>query len=275
MEQLNFFEKLEEVKKPICQGCNNIFNTNRNWQKFCSRRCFYSYHDSQKQKIKINCLECGEAFETINKYKKFCSKSCCQLNNTKKIKEKKKEKKKETSSCIKENDIVLHKSNIVVFEDFDPSTFNISLGSWEHCLYCGEPPNCQDHVIPFSYYSMKKRIKAGSSEGVKVKACMECNTLLSSKYFPNIVERIDDVKSSIYRRNKKVLKNKPWDDDEIDELKYTLKTKILSAETKRREVKQRIDWITSKEGIEYLDNVKSQIKDQFEINHFLRKFFCC
>lgn len=161
-------------------------------------------------------------------------------------------------------------------ETFCPSSVNISLGSWEHCLYCGQLPNCQDHVIPFSSYSLKKRkTKAGNAVGVKVKACMECNTLLASKYFDNIVDRIEDVQFSIYRRNKKVLKMKPWDDSQIKELKHTLKSKVLAVETKRRDAQQRLDWISSKDGINYLDKVKCQIKDMFHSEHFLRKFFCC
>lgn len=160
-------------------------------------------------------------------------------------------------------------------DTFCPSSVNMSLGSWEHCLYCGQLPNCQDHVIPFSSYSMKKRNKAGSASGVKVKACMECNALLSSKYFDNIIDRIEDVKFCIFKKNKKVLKMKPWEDSQIKELKHTLKSKVLAVETKRRNAKQRIDWITSPDGIEYLEKVKFQIKDQFHSQHFLHRFFCC
>ena len=160
-------------------------------------------------------------------------------------------------------------------DTFCPSSVNISLGSWEHCLYCGEVPNCQDHVIPFSYYSMKNRKRSGKDVGVKVKACMECNSLLSDKYFDNIIDRIDDVKYSIYKRNKKVLKMKPWEDSQIKELKHTLKSKVLAVETKRRRAKDRLDWITSLDGVNYFDKVKSQIKDQFHTDHYLRRFFCC
>jgi endogenous inhibitor of DNA gyrase (YacG/DUF329 family) len=271
MKQLDFFNKLEETKKPICPVCCNSFKKIYPWHRFCSENCRnISYFNIKK--IKINCSECGVVFETKNKSKKFCSITCGQLNYRKKNKE----KKKEPFSNIKENIIIHPKKNIIFFEDFDPSTVNVSLGSWENCLYCGELPNCQDHAIPFSYYSLRERNgKAGSAAGVKVKACMECNLLLSNKYFCNIVERIDYVKNSIYNRNKKILKNKQWDDDEIDELKYTIKTKVLSSEIKRREAKKRIEWSSSKKGIEYLDKIKTEVKYQFDVDHFLRTFFCC
>lgn len=110
---------------------------------------------------------------------------------------------------------------------------------------------------------------------MKVKACMECNSLLSNKYFDNIIDRTDDVKHSIYKKNRKVLKLKGWDDFQIEELKYTLKSKVLSVEMKRRKAKQRLDWTTTKIGIDYFENVKTQVKDQFHSNHYLRKFFCC
>lgn len=268
-EQLEFI--LEEVKKPICPVCGNGFEKNRDWQKFCSKICSNISYFGYK-KIKVNCLECGDVFETTNKSKKFCSNSCRQLKNNRK----KTKKKKKSISHIKENKIIHHRKNITYSEDFDPSTINVSLGSWEHCLYCGEIPNCQDHVIPFSFYSSSQRKnKAGSAAGVKVKACMECNALLSNKYFPNIVERMDDVKSSIYSRNKKVLKNKQWDNTSIDELGHTLKTKVLSSEIKRREAKKRIDWSSSEKGIEYLNKIKTEVKYQFGVDHFLGTFFCC
>lgn len=265
---------LEEIK-PICQVCGNFFKKTYEWHKYCSNRCRNIVYSGEK--IKVNCIFCGDVFEkTIkNKHKRFCSKVCGQKYHFNKNKLKQKEKKQEVSRVKSNIDIINYKHDHD-YTEFCPSTVNISLGSWEHCLYCGELPNCQDHVIPFSYYSVKERLSnSGSSEGVKVKACMECNSLLSNKYFSNIIDRIEDVKNSIYKRNRKALKNKSWDDFDLDELNYTLKTKVLSVEIKRRIAKRRIDWITSEKGIHYLDNIKFEIKDMFGVDHFLRKFFCC
>lgn len=315
MEQLDFFNTLEQTK-PVCPVCGNSFEKNVNYRKYCSQECAFKKHikyeriktsciecgnvfeksitnkfkiccsvicnikhrDKNKLKVKNICTGCGNVFEQYktNKLKKYCSEVCYQKKyNRDKNKLILKEKKKEFS-YIKPDINIIHYKHDHDYTEFCPSTVNVSFGSWEHCLYCGELPNSQDHVIPFSYYSIKERKpNAGSSEGVKVKACMECNSLLSNKYFSNIIDRIEDVKNSIYKRNRKVLKNKEWDDYDLDELNYTLKTKVLSVETKRRIAKRRIDWITSEKGIHYLDNIKSQVKDQFGIDHFLRKFFCC
>lgn len=274
----NAYERI----KTSCVECGNVFeksSTNK-FKICCSVICNIKHRDKNKLiKIKGICIECGNGFEhsNINKLKKYCSNSCCQkYNRDKRAKNKLKSKKKQEVFNIKSNVNIIHYNHDHDYTEFCPSTVNISLGSWEHCLYCGELPNNQDHVIPFSYYSIKERkTNAGSSEGVKVKACVECNSLLSNKYFSNIIDRIEDVKNSIYKRNRKVLKNKEWDDYDLDELNYTLKTKVLSVEIKRRIAKRRIDWITSEKGIHYLDNIKSEIKDMFGVDHFLRKFFCC
>ena len=76
MEQLEFFEKLEEFKKPICPVCGNGFEKNRDWQKFCSIDCKRRFKLGEI--IKVNCLVCGSVFEknTSNTWKKYCSSEC-------------------------------------------------------------------------------------------------------------------------------------------------------------------------------------------------------
>jgi len=86
MEQLNFFEKMEEVENIICPVCGNSFEKTRRWQKFCSISCrqitsSIKYRQENKEKIK----------EKSKKYRIRCKNTVI-----KKWYEKNKEKHKET-----------------------------------------------------------------------------------------------------------------------------------------------------------------------------------
>lgn len=159
-------------------------------------------------------------------------------------------------------------------DEFCPSTINISLGSWEYCLYCGEPAVCQDHVIPVKSYFLKRNNKAGSAP-VKVKSCFECNTALGAKWVDSILERIELAQNAIFKKNRKILLIPAWEDCELEELRPTIRSKVESLEFARRKAKARIEWAQSKEGVEALASIQKEIKESFISRHFLRRFFCC
>ena len=53
MEQLNFFEKLEEPNKPICPVCGNDFEKYKN-KKFCSKKCSNKeWCEANKDRLKL------------------------------------------------------------------------------------------------------------------------------------------------------------------------------------------------------------------------------
>jgi hypothetical protein len=97
MEQLNFFEKLEEVKKPICPVCGDFFKYKYN-KTYCSAECYSSmqghgdeYWDSLLKKDKK---------ELTKKEKKALKDKKYRETHAKSLKIKKKEYAKAVNSII-------------------------------------------------------------------------------------------------------------------------------------------------------------------------------
>lgn len=106
MKQLDFFNKLEEVKKPICVVCGNSFEKYKN-KICCSKDCSETrrqetekirYLEKAKRKVKVIekriCVNCGNSFEKNNNKHVYCSRSCSakdwSIKNPQKIKQYKK-----------------------------------------------------------------------------------------------------------------------------------------------------------------------------------------
>lgn len=112
----------------------------------------------------------------------------------------------------------------------------------EPCFYCGVPANSIDHVPP---RAMRKRMAdLGEYFGVwvEVPACMWCNSTLGNLALLTLTDRKLYIKQRLRVKFKKLLASHDWTDEQLDELGYTLKTKILASMAKRRLVRQRIAW---------------------------------
>ncbi len=95
MKQLDFFDKMEEVKKPLCAVCGNSFEKKIYNKIYCSIRCNNKkYRDENKEKIKKYRVENKE---TIKESKK----KYYEENNVQ-IKEKNRKYKDENKERIKE-----------------------------------------------------------------------------------------------------------------------------------------------------------------------------
>jgi len=88
MEQLNFLEKLQEVKKPICPVCVNSFDKTSRNQKYCSKKCAKKYRidtrrinhrqsfNGLKKSDMCECKNCGKEFEKPCSRSIYCSLRC-------------------------------------------------------------------------------------------------------------------------------------------------------------------------------------------------------
>lgn len=113
MEKLQIVEKLEEIKKPICQVCGNSFEKNKNYiQKYCSKKCnqksFYEKNKDKKikksQKWYLNnrdhCLEIGKRWRSENK---DYNKEWYEKNKDKVVKKQKKWYKENKDKALKKS----------------------------------------------------------------------------------------------------------------------------------------------------------------------------
>ena len=79
-----------------------------------------------------------------------------------------------------------------------------------------------------------------------IPSCLECNRLAGNKKFLLIADKRIYIQEKLKKRYKKALKDIIWDDDEISEMGYNIKTKIISTQSKRAWIELRTTWPNSR-----------------------------
>ena len=111
------------------------------------------------------------------------------------------------------------------------------------CTYCGETAVSLDHVIPRSFLSSRKRSSSPSREpGFKVPSCTQCNSILGSRIFDNLVERKAYVHERLKVKLRKHSATVAWDDEDMEELGPALRDKIEIAMAKRTIARDRVTY---------------------------------
>ena len=101
---------------------------------------------------------------------------------------------------------------------------------WGICFYYGEPATSLDHcIIPYSY--------GGKTV---VKACRECNNLLSAKTFDTMYHRVQYLKDSLKKRYKQILDTPEWSPIELKGLNVGLRKLVVNNLRKKKEVIRRL-----------------------------------
>ncbi len=112
----------------------------------------------------------------------------------------------------------------------------------EPCIYCGVPASSIDHIPP---RIMRQRLAdLGEYVGTwaEVPACRWCNSQIGDLALLTITDRKLYIKQRIRVKFKKLLSSPDWNEEQLSELGYSLKTKIVSAMAKKRLLKQRLAW---------------------------------
>lgn len=112
------------------------------------------------------------------------------------------------------------------------------------CHYCGAPADTKDHIIPICYLR-NGRPNGARSIGETVDCCRECNSLLGAKALFSIEERANEIAECLMRRYKKEIKAPIWTDEELNELKPTLRRQIKAKQYLRAEILERLRNATS------------------------------
>ena len=90
------------------------------------------------------------------------------------------------------------------------------------CFYCNAPGDNEDHVPPLTLaetYSGYDRIL--------VRSCRECNVLLGNRIFLTLFSRCEYLAMRYRKRWRKDLDMPHWKDEEIEELRGSLKREII------------------------------------------------
>ena len=105
------------------------------------------------------------------------------------------------------------------------------------CVYCGDFAEVMDHVPPIS----KARFFSGHF--IKVPACKQCNSFLSSISLVTLKERRKHVLSRMAVRRKKVLSTPEWTEEELSEIKYGSNRYIRKHLQMKKHLMERIKYI--------------------------------
>jgi len=115
------------------------------------------------------------------------------------------------------------------------------IGTWEHCVYCGEPSECRDHVIPFSFLSLSdsKRYEIGP----QALSCKNCNLILGNRSFDTFDERCKWISNNLGQRRRK--SGPLWERHEINQLKGKLRQYVNQCQNKHQWLTIRWEWYDS------------------------------
>ena len=103
-------------------------------------------------------------------------------------------------------------------------------GDW--CIYCGELATTDEHFPPSTLTPI----------GLILPACLECNCLASTHFATDFDERCQFVKERLRTKYSRILKTPDWDQDEIDNLGYSIKTTVKKWQSLRDSLKPRLAW---------------------------------
>ncbi len=113
----------------------------------------------------------------------------------------------------------------------------------DHCVYCGERANTEDHVIPRSHIAKLLGIIALSKQLITVPACSECNSIAGAKLFPGIGAKRRYILGRLRVKYKRVLEMPNWSETELESIECrNLKTAILTGLALRDRVRRRLNW---------------------------------
>lgn len=101
------------------------------------------------------------------------------------------------------------------------------------CMYCGDPANNREHVIPHMY--------VGDNTPM-VWACGQCNSIAGSKVFNNLYDKARYINDRLRIKYATILDIPLWGDDEIEELEGRLKQNIKGMLEVQKWIRRRISW---------------------------------
>lgn len=118
------------------------------------------------------------------------------------------------------------------------------IDNMEHCVYCGVPAECHDHLTPVAFIAKLREVMNIETALYTTDSCSFCNGLLSDQVFDTFVARFDYVKRKIEERNTSLAGH--WTDKELNQLEGRLRQYVEQSlwadRVNSRVRKQRLQW---------------------------------
>tara|TARA_Y100000590_G_C15537996_1_gene945807 strand:- start:41 stop:661 length:621 start_codon:yes stop_codon:yes gene_type:complete len=113
------------------------------------------------------------------------------------------------------------------------------------CFYCGLPADTVDHVPPLNCV-LNLRAEYENLNYLRVPSCGECNRLGSDEPHIEPFERKDFIQAKIREKYKKYLKAPDWEEEEIEEMGFSLRGSIEAMMALKYLIAYRITYATNK-----------------------------
>lgn len=112
----------------------------------------------------------------------------------------------------------------------------------EPCIYCGLPATGIDHIPPRAMRHKLQDLGEYVGTWIEVPSCSWCNSTLNDLALLTITDRKLYIKQRIRAKYKRILSSVDWTDEQLEELGYSLKSKIKATMSKKKILKLRLDW---------------------------------
>jgi hypothetical protein len=122
---------------------------------------------------------------------------------------------------------------------------HVEVGQRGVCVYCGDPSDTIDHLIPLcaSRVGRKNGAKMRTGYGPIANACRDCNSNLGTRWFDSLWERMEWAHTRLEKQAKGIL----WSEAEVKKLDFTLRTHVDHSRRMGLWLRQRADWFGCRE----------------------------
>ena len=105
------------------------------------------------------------------------------------------------------------------------------------CVYCGDPADSEDHIIPTALTGQAQRKYV-----LTVPACRQCNSAISDRVVFSIDNRRRIAQAYIARKFKKILAIPDYSAEEIQEFEGTLRQSVIESQNTKNWISARLRW---------------------------------
>lgn len=112
------------------------------------------------------------------------------------------------------------------------------------CAYCGAAAECQDHAMPLTYFACDRDLgnKLFKSSGWRmIDSCLSCNSLAADHFSESFLDRKNQIKRRFKVKFRKVLRQKIFSDDDLDELEGYLYDSVKNSIEFNRFIRLRLE----------------------------------
>lgn len=120
----------------------------------------------------------------------------------------------------------------------------------DRCYYCADMADSYDHVpsLDTTYSFGADRLLRRGVKLWKVKSCRQCNNILSNRLILYVDHRARFLYEYYKKKYERRLIDPNWEEDELDELDYTLRSYIEDNETVKLWMERRLQFMEEMEG---------------------------